>query len=616
MTCYPVIIPTLNRYEHLKECVESLAACTHADKTELVIGLDYPPAEKYKDGWKKIKDYLPQIKGFSKVTVFEHDKNLGPNDNENFLRNYVFQHYEAYIFSEDDNIFSPCFLDYMNKCLEKYKDDQKIICVCGCLEPGIQNILKPQADGKNSVLKVIGNQSEYGIGIWRDKEIKLRNKFPADIKKYIFSSRYRILKLCKSPAKLNHIYFWLEKKPELNYLCDFTRNAWMVLYDQINLLPITTLTINKGFDGSGANCGFSTEEQNIWESLKLPEQTEYEIIDNNTKKDIKVNSRKIFKAYPKHELKEIFPLLCLYLIFGYHITEWFIRTKKKYGQLFREKKHNSFMKRLQKKYEIISEQDQKKYLIAALDWLQAFCNSNNIRCYLHAGTLLGAVRHKGFIPWDDDIDVCMPRPDYERFRALMKQTEADYYLADYSNMKYYPTPFAKLALKNTDCIMNYKRCGYGLYIDIFPIDGFPTDENERNEWFSGHKKFFFEAYLDNVNFELYGNKNPLRFLKKKIKNLLMNSNKAARIVDQNAAKNDFESSLYAGSSCGIFRGKPEVAPKESFEKGIDFEFEGKTYKGPVGWKDILTSIYGPDFMTPPPEQDRKSTHDELFIKRK
>ena len=64
MTYYPVIIPTLNRYEHFKNCVESLSNNLYANETELVVGLDYPPSEKYIDGWKKIKDYIPSIKGF------------------------------------------------------------------------------------------------------------------------------------------------------------------------------------------------------------------------------------------------------------------------------------------------------------------------------------------------------------------------------------------------------------------------------------------------------------------------------------------------------------------------------------------------------------------------
>ena len=260
MTYYPVIIPTLNRYQHFKECVESLALCTHADKTELVVGLDYPPSEKYEEGWKKIKDYIPTIKGFAKVTVFEHDHNLGTSGNFGFLREYVSKDYDAWISTEDDNVFSPCFLDYMDKCLEKYRDDESVLIVCGCLEPGVNAILEQSLKKREgNIIKVIGNASAYGVGHWRHKDNNLRSVFPADIRHYIFNSRRNLIKLLKAPAKLNHIYFWIGNNPSLNRLCDFTQNAWMVLHNKINILPTVSLVRNIGNDGSGINCGYSKE---------------------------------------------------------------------------------------------------------------------------------------------------------------------------------------------------------------------------------------------------------------------------------------------------------------------------------------------------------------------
>lgn len=126
MTFYPVIIPTLNRYTHLRRCVESLARNTHASETELIIGLDYPPSEKYVEGYRQVKAYLPTITGFKKVTIFERPENWGAVKNYTHLINYVFNTYDAFIATEDDNEFSPCFLDYMNLMLQRYKDDHRI----------------------------------------------------------------------------------------------------------------------------------------------------------------------------------------------------------------------------------------------------------------------------------------------------------------------------------------------------------------------------------------------------------------------------------------------------------------------------------------------------------
>ena len=131
-TFAPVLIPTLNRYEHFKRCVESLSKCTHADKTELVIGLDYPPSANYFEGYEKICGYLPSISGFAGVTILRTDHNLGVTENcQRLYRQVEDTGWDRYIFSEDDNEFSPNFLDYMNKSLEHFKNDDRIFCVCG-----------------------------------------------------------------------------------------------------------------------------------------------------------------------------------------------------------------------------------------------------------------------------------------------------------------------------------------------------------------------------------------------------------------------------------------------------------------------------------------------------
>ena len=321
MTFAPVMIPTLNRYKHFRDCVESLAACTHADKTELVIGLDYPPAEKYVEGWKQIKEYLPTITGFGKVTIFEHDKNLGASGNSIFLRKYVFDNYDACIFTEDDNVFSPCFLDYMDKCLEKYKNDEDVVCINGCLEPDMQRLLSDEMNRDSSVIKVIGNMSAYGMGIWKSKEQKLKESFPVDFRKYVFSSRRRIIKLLQCPAKLNHIYFWIKDNPKLNRICDFTRNAWYVLHHQMNILPVVSLVRNNGFDGTGENCGYSNEEMHSWQNMEISKETTYDIIDLMNKNDINRVSKKLFGCATKGEIKAIRPVIIRHLIFGYNISE-------------------------------------------------------------------------------------------------------------------------------------------------------------------------------------------------------------------------------------------------------------------------------------------------------
>ena len=247
MRYYPVFIPTLNRYSHFKNCVESLARCTHADKTELVIGLDYPPSEKYVEGYNLIKVYIPTIIGFAKVTLFEHKKNLGPEGNWACLVNYCRSHYDAYIGSEDDNVFAPAFLDYMNRMLELYYNDDKILTVSG------YNFVEAYNQGEYTYYLSKDNCA-WGIGYWAHKENNT-SQYLNNVSFYrrALYSRMKANKILNTYpalyAMLNSMYnsnsSWGDVKiTVLNILCD-----------KYQVKPAVSLVRNCGYDGSGIHCG-------------------------------------------------------------------------------------------------------------------------------------------------------------------------------------------------------------------------------------------------------------------------------------------------------------------------------------------------------------------------
>lgn len=246
-TFAPVIIPTLCRYEHFKRCVESLSRCTYAENTEIIIGLDYPPNEKYEEGYRMICDYLPQIKGFSEVTVIKHEKNLGAIGNLLFLKKYAANHYDRFIFTEDDNEFAPNFLAYINKGLEKYKDNPHVFSICGYNFPvnmsGYQN---------NNYCSFRFSAWGYGTMTERDIDLSISKVFH-----FVIIPHHFIKLLFTSPSLLLSVAYMLSKH-------EVHGDACFEIYNCINnwksIFPSISKVRNWGHDGSGEHGMISPED--------------------------------------------------------------------------------------------------------------------------------------------------------------------------------------------------------------------------------------------------------------------------------------------------------------------------------------------------------------------
>lgn len=241
---YPVIIPTLNRHEHLRCCVESLAMNSYAKDTELIIGLDYPPTEKYKAGYEKIKDYLPSITGFNKVTVLAAQQNLGVVENCKRLREYVRSRgFDGFIFTEDDNEFSPNFLEYMNWGLNTFRDDNSILGVCGFKRVDVDFL-------ENNVYKY-PKFNAWGCGFLFSKYEKKEkyNDFNL-LQEWIDSQSIRICFTDKVRVA-RAVLSMLKRKTILG---DFLTN--MVPLEERNFIfPKKSMVRNHGWDGSGLHGG-------------------------------------------------------------------------------------------------------------------------------------------------------------------------------------------------------------------------------------------------------------------------------------------------------------------------------------------------------------------------
>lgn len=246
--------------------------------------------------------------------------------------------------------------------------------------------------------------------------------------------------------------------------------------------------------------------------------------------------------------------------------------------------------------------EYRKILLIVLEDINHFCQENSIKYYLDSGTLLGAVRHKGFIPWDDDIDLIMPREDYERFIKEYKSDKCT--LLSYHNCKDYFYPFAKVNYNHTvviELIVPHIE-GLGVNIDIFPLDGMPN-------------QIVFRRFHQDLLMFL----NKLRALIVKVKKIspaflqfLLRWRWLVKQIDQLGKKYSIENSLFCGNITATTVRHKEI-PISVFDKTTIIEFEGKNYPVPIDYDKYLTVLYGNYMKLPPKEKQIVNHKIEAYI---
>ena len=260
---------------------------------------------------------------------------------------------------------------------------------------------------------------------------------------------------------------------------------------------------------------------------------------------------------------------------------------------------------------IESDEELKRILIDILLSFHQFCTDHNIKYSLAAGTLIGAVRHKGFIPWDDDIDVYLLRDEYNKLISIYPQVYQDKFsLITMERDSGWHRPSGKLCDNRTvvvECVRN-KYEGGGIGIDVFPVDDVPDDPSE---WMRYEKKRRFLRNVLAIKTIKYSRKRSIgKSIVLLLSRLLLwpfSFSFLAGIMDKYAQRNNGKGYNHVYENClGVYNSRHPWL-KQDMEQVIDADFEGRTVKIMQGYDDYLTTVYG-DYMKLPPEEKRVSHH--------
>lgn len=249
-------------------------------------------------------------------------------------------------------------------------------------------------------------------------------------------------------------------------------------------------------------------------------------------------------------------------------------------------------------------------LLKMLKWFHGFCVENNLRYYAVGGTMLGAIRHKGFIPWDDDIDVGMPREDYNKLIALSPSLPEPYVLeTPQSEAKDYLYAFSKIYNTETTLIEKGKRnIKRGIYLDVFPLDGLGNSKEEAMKNFNRTAKLVkkLAVRVSPVRKGRGFAKNCAVVLARCVPQFMLNDKKLAQKLDRTAAQIPFDDSVYVGNI--VFNYKPNnILKRENFGTPKLYRFEDIEVYGAENYDGYLTEVFG-DWRKLPPKEQQISFH--------
>lgn len=254
----------------------------------------------------------------------------------------------------------------------------------------------------------------------------------------------------------------------------------------------------------------------------------------------------------------------------------------------------------------MTELQKKQFEI--LQYFVGICNELNLTYYMVCGSALGAVKYNGFIPWDDDVDVALPREDYWTFvENAQRMLPEHIFVQTYKTDKNFPQIFCKLRDSNTTFIEESAKnleINHGIFIDVFPLDGYP-DNRFRQLLFEVKKRIYQSELLSVYEFERTGKSKLL----KRLYDIAGVPKRTARIVEKYEkmiCRYSIDNSKVICNH-GNWQGRLEYAPKDQYSYGIEIEFEKMNVRVPTEYDAYLRQKYG-DYTKELPLEEQKGHH--------
>ena len=265
--------------------------------------------------------------------------------------------------------------------------------------------------------------------------------------------------------------------------------------------------------------------------------------------------------------------------------------------------------------EIVSQEEIRTCQISMLNALADFCEKNSIRYFLDGGTLLGAVRHQGFIPWDDDIDIMIPHPDCIRLAEISGGRIGKYLICkpEYNGLFFaenWKMIDPSLIIESDIGGSSSKNLYFPVFLDLFPMEGLPDTDEETAKWYQ-RVVFYRKLMLCAIGSVWHGSTLPRRIFHGLMRPIVMliGPDRIFQKLQKAKERRSFDSANWVGNMSGPIHTSDSRVKKDDYLSPSKLLFEGREYTVPGNYKHYLTQLYGAESMTVlPPMNMRKTNH--------